>query len=309
MSLPRILLFLVSLCLILFLTLSCVHDVYALKTGILHEEEVLVLYEEPLRGAAEEVAQMYPTVRKELEKDLVWGVNFRPTVLLIKDRNTFQRLAGSNLIVAYAVPQKKLIVIDYSKMKTDPFKIEVTLKHELCHLLLHHHIHGEKLPRWLDEGIAQWVSGGIAELLMYRKGSVLDAAILSGKYIRIRALTNRFPRERKSLTLAYEESKSLIEYIVRQYGRDGILMVLGYLKDGDEVDQAILKGLSISFDELEEKWLYDLKKRTTWITYLINHLYEILFFIAAVILILSFIRVLMKKRAYKYEEENNDFFV
>jgi len=310
MSLHRIRLFLISLCLILFFTLSYVHDVYALKTGILHEEEVLVLYEEPLRGAAEEVAQMYPAVRKELEKDLVWRVTFRPTVLLIKDRNTFQRLSGSNLIVAYAVPQKKLIVIDYSKMKTDPFKIEVTLKHELCHLLLHHHIHRAKLPRWLDEGIAQWVSGGIAELLMNQKGSVLDAAILSGKHISIRALTNRFPQERRSLVLAYEESKSLIEYIVRQYGRDGILMVLEYLKDGDEVDQAILKGLSISYDELEKKWLYHLQKRTTWITYLINHLYEILFFLAAVMLIVSFIKVLIKKRAYKeYEEEDNDFFI
>ena len=216
MSLHRIRHFLISLCLILFLTLFYVHDVYALETSILHEEEVLILYEESLRGAAEEVAQMYPAVRKELEKDLVWGVNFRPTVLLIKDRNTFQRLAGSNLIVAYAVPQKKLIVIDYSKMMTEPFKIEVPLKHELCHLLLHQHIHREKLPRWLNEGIAQWVSGGIAELLMNQKGSVLDAAILSGKYISIRALTNRFPQGRKSLMLAYEESKSLIEYIVSQ---------------------------------------------------------------------------------------------
>jgi hypothetical protein len=84
-------------------------------------------------------------------------------------------------------------------------------------------------------------------------------------------------------------------------------MVLGYLKDGDEVDQAILKGLLISYDELEKKWLYHLKKRTTWIPYLINHLYEILFFLAAVMLIVSFVKVLIKKRAYKYEEENNNF--
>jgi hypothetical protein len=305
MSPRRILRFLISLGLLLFLTTSHVRDVYSLKTGTLHDEEILVLYEEPLRGAAVEAAQMYPIVMKELEKDLEWGITFRPTLLLIKNRSTFKGLAGSNLIVAYAVPQKKLIVIDYSKMKTDPFKIEVTLKHELCHLLLHHHIQREKLPKWLDEGIAQWVSGGIAELLIDKKGSLLDAAILSGKYISIRALTNRFPRERNSFMLAYEESKSLTEYIVRQYGRDGLLMVLGYLKDGDEVDQAILKGLSISLDELEEKWLYHLKKRTTWITYLINHLYEILFFLAAV----SFIRVLMKKRAYKeYEEEDDNLY-
>ena len=31
------------------------------------------------------------------------------------------------------------------------------------------------------------------------------------------------------------------------------------------------------------------------------------FFLAAVMLIVGFIRVLIKKRAYKYEEENDDF--
>jgi hypothetical protein len=64
--------FFISLCLILFLTLSYVRDGYTLETSILHEEEVLILYEEPLRGAAEEVAQIYPAARKELEKDLLF---------------------------------------------------------------------------------------------------------------------------------------------------------------------------------------------------------------------------------------------
>ncbi|MEE9610833.1 MAG: peptidase MA family metallohydrolase [Desulfatiglandales bacterium] len=276
----------------------------AQKTRALQNKEVIVLFEEPLQFAAEEVINIYSVVKKELEKTFGWRVDFRPTVFLIKDSGTFQRVAGSDLIVAFANAQRNHIVIDYSKMKVHPFTVEITLKHELCHLLLHHHIERENLPRWLDEGIAQWVSGGIAEIIMNQKRSILDEATLTGRYIRIRALTKRFPQERKSLFLAYEESKSLVEYMVANFGRDGILAVLTHLRDGEKVDTALLKGLSISFDELERKWKNHLRKRITWLTYLINYLYEILFFLAALTMIYGFIRVWIKKRRYRDDEED-----
>jgi hypothetical protein len=232
-------------------------------------------------------------------------VNFRPTVLLVNESETFQRMAGTNLIVAFAVPERNLMVIDYSKMRTDPFTIETTMKHELCHLLLHNNIKEENLPRWLDEGICQWVSDGIAEIIMTQKRSVLDEAVLSGRYISIRALTGRFPRDKRYLVLAYEESKSLVEYMMGAFGEEAVLSVLKYLEDGVEVEEAIIRGLSISLDELESRWLQHLKRKITWVTYLINHLYEILFFLAAMAMIYGFVRRLMKKRAYKDEEEED----
>lgn len=271
---------------------------YGEKTDIIQKKEVIVLFEKPLGFAAKEVADIYPRLKAELEKTLRWRLNFRPTVLLIKNRKAFQRMADSNLIVAFAIPQRKLVVIDYSKMNTYPFTLGTTLKHELCHLLLHHHVKRGNLPKWLDEGICQCVSSGIAEIIMDKKRSVLNEATLSGKYISIKDLTERFPEDEKVLLLAYEESKSLVEYIISKFGRNGILTILEHLKDGDEVDVAILKSLSISFDELERRWHNHLSKRITWFTYLGNNLYGILFFLAALITIYGFIRLLKKKRAH-----------
>jgi hypothetical protein len=191
-------------------------------------------------------------------------------------------------------------------MKTDPFTLEATMKHELCHLLLHKNIHRENLPTWLDEGIAQWASGGLADIVMDRY-SVLDDAILSDRLIRLKSLENGFPYERTRLILAYAESKSVIDYIIKEYGRDGILRLLGHLKDGDNINPAILKSYTISFDELEKRWYDGLKKRATILTFLINNLYEILFFIAALLLIYGFIRVIIKKRSYEeYEDEDGE---
>ena len=80
-------------------------------------------------------------------------------------------------------------------------------------------------------------------------------------------------------------------------------MILKHLKEGNEMDVAVLKALSISFDELEGEWHNHLKKSITWFTYLSNNLYEILFFLAALIMIYGFIRRLRIKRAYMDEEE------
>jgi hypothetical protein len=278
--------------------------VFALDISVLEKKDVVILFEDPLGSAAEKAAAIYPALRNGLEKALGWKVNFRPRVLLVKDNSAFQSMTGSRLIVAFALPERDLMVIDYSRMNMDPFTLESTMKHELCHLLLHSYIKRENLPRWLDEGIAQWVSDGLSDIVMSRD-SVLDEAILSGRYMRISDLAGAFPGDGRAMTLAYEESRSFIDYIVGEYGPEGILKVLDSLRQGEPVDSAFLKSFSVPFDEVERGWNKRIKKRITWVTLLINNLYQILFFLAALALIYGFIRRLIKRRSYKdYDEED-----
>lgn len=265
---------------------------------------VVVLFDASLRSGAVDIVDLYPTVKRHLEDALGWPVTFKPTVLLMKRRETFQRVAGSSQVAAFAIPGKKLIVIDHSRMVNDPFRIEVTLRHELCHLLLHHYISHDKLPKWLDEGIAQWVSGGIGEFVMEQKASLLNEAVLTGRLIDIRNLSASFPKESGSFSLAYQESRSLVDYIVDKYGTEGILSLMRELQDHD-IDRATKRGLSVSFEELEEAWRHHLRARLTWFTFLAHNVYEILFFVGGVIVILGFLRRLSKKRAYMQGEEDH----
>ena len=62
-----------------------------------------------------------------------------------------------------------------------------------------------------------------------------------------------------------------------------------------------------AFRKVEKGWHDALRKRVTWFNYVINHLYEILFFLAALIMVYGFIRVFMKKRAYKDDDEDDDY--
>jgi hypothetical protein len=291
--------------LILFFLLIALPESLLATQAVLQNEEVVIQFEKPLENAAKEVADIYTAVKAELENTFKWRLDFRPTVILIKDSKTFQKIVESSLIVAVAVPQKNLIVIDNSKMNVHPFTLEITLKHELCHLMLHHHISEGNLPKWLNEGIAQWSSGGIAEIIMGESRDVLKQASLSGEFISLRGLTDKFPEDERAVLLAYEESKSIVEYITREFGASGLLQVLNHLKNGYDVDAAIFKGLSVPFYELENRWHDYLQKRTTWFTYFSNNLYNVLFFLAGLILTYGFIRFLLKKKAYKDEGEDN----
>ena len=280
---------------------------WAAEMGIIEREEIAVYYDKGFEKGAEEVLRMYPQIKNDLEKTLKRQVASAPAILLLKEE-TFSRAADNPHVVAFAVPERNLIVIDYSKMSIDPFTVELTLKHELCHILLHGSARGGRIPKWLDEGIAQWVSGGMAEILINPKRSLLNEAVISGKSLNLRVLADAFPRDKEALHLAYEASKSFVTYLIERFGTDGIIGtgitgILDHIEKGEDWEIAISKAVSQPFNELEKEWHEDLKRKLTWYTYVINNLYEILFFLAAIIAIIGFVRALMRKRAYMRQDE------
>jgi len=273
---------------------------------VLQNDDIMVAYEPPLEGAAGEVLRLYPDLMQELEKIFAWSLDIRPQVVLVKNTRTFQKLSRNEPIVAFAVPEKNLIVIDYARMNLHPFSLRMTFKHELCHLLLHRHINKRRLPRWLEEGICQWASDGIGEIFIDKSWSGLDAAIMADRVLHLRRLTKTFPRDKPSLVLAYEQSKSVVNYIDRQYGKGVMLDLLGHLKNGESMEAAALKSLGISTDELEKDWLSHLESTPRWLVYLADNLYGILFFVAALLTILGFIRRIMRRKAWESEGEDDE---
>jgi Peptidase MA superfamily len=281
---------------------------FAVEPSMLDTPELIVVYDEGLDQTAKHILSVYPTIKKTLESLFQWPVNFRPTLVLINNQKKFQQLAGHELVVAYALPGKNVVVIDYSKMNTSPFTLVTIVKHELCHLLLHHHIKEDNLPRWLDEGICQWASDGLADILLDTKRTRLPAAILSDSDFDLVKLAHRFPRENNGLMLAYEQSKSVVEYMNRQYGLQAMRDLLGLLRQGIDIESAVENRFAVSLEAFEDQWRNHLKSSINWFTYLSIHLYEILFVSAALLTILGFIRSLLRKRTYeKDNEEMEDF--
>ncbi len=273
---------------------------------VLENQNVKILFEHSLEPAAKEVAEIYPGIKSSLERGFGWKLDLKPSVMLIRDSKHFLRMGAHPLTVGFAVPKSSMIVIDYTKMARHPFTIEDTLKHEMCHLLLHHHIKEHPIPRWLDEGVCQWASDGLADIIVDQKRSLLNRAALRGVFIPFDSLAHGFPSNNDGLMLAYEESKSFLTYIISTNGREGVLSILNHMKNGDAVEQAFSKALSISLYELELEWRDSLSQGTRWFLNLSYYLYEIIFGLLALLSIFAFIKIILKKRAYMAEDPEDN---
>lgn len=279
----------------------------AADTGVVETDEVLVRYDGALGTAAKEVARRVPKIRRDMETRLGWELGYRPEVILLKDRDTFRQTGAGGSVVAFAVPRRGLIVIDYSRLRTDPFGLEPILAHELVHLILHHHIPETLIPRWLDEGVAQWAGGGAAEIpLMEDVGPRLVQAVLAGRWVPFRDLAVGFPAEDPDLSLAYEQSRSMVDYLAGRGGTEGFQRFLALLKNGRRIDEAVEEAFSVSFGELEAGWRGSLKRRVSWTAYLSNRLPVFLFVFGALLTVLGFVRFLIRKRNDKDGEGNGE---
>lgn len=276
----------------------------AAETRVMEGPDIRVLYSEPfLEPSAREVMARYPFLKESLESIFLWDMDFSPQVLLVGDHGTFVMMAGHEDFVAYALPQKRLVVIDSTRMGARPFTLEMTLKHELCHLLLNHHVTEVHLPRWLEEGICQWVSEGIPEVVLDRRASALPYAAISGTLLPLEAISGSFPRDSRGLALAYEQSRSVVEYIIDSYGTHGVLNILESMKNGIPARDAIRMALLVTPEELEAEWQSDLRSLPVLLALLAGNLYTLLFVLAAVLTVLGYLRFLRRRKRYRLEQE------
>ena len=293
-----------SLCTrIIFALLTCVTFgttvSHAADFNTLKGKEVYVLFPPGLEQAAEETAQMVPGIKKDLQGIFNWRFNFDPTVILMNDTAHFHRLTHNPLVVGFAVPEKDLVVMDYAGIRNlrDYHHI---LKHELCHLLLHKHI--THVERWFDEGIAQWSSDRVMDILHDRKNLLLPKAAFSDRVIPLGALNKQFPQDATGLRLAYEESMSFIDFIIANYGKSALLEILQMMKNGTSLRKACLSVLGLPLYQVEENWRLSLKENVVWFAHLSYYVYDFLFALGGLMLVYGFIIIWRKKRAYSEEE-------
>lgn len=134
----------------------------------------------------------------------------------------------------------------------DPW-VGIVIPHELTHLVFDTAVRNPYRfpPRWLNEGLAVYLSEGNGP----SDQSMLAGAVAAGDLIPLTALGGQFPTEPDKTSLAYAESVSAIDYLVQTKGRDTLVgLVLGY-KDGLTDDEAFQKGIGEGVSAFEAEWL------------------------------------------------------
>ena len=274
----------------------------AAEFEIIKTDEVTIKYEKGLSGVSNEIARLIPILKGEIQERTGLHIDFPFDVVIYRDRETFRRLVNNDIIAAFAIPGKDLIVLDYSQFRYDPLTLNLIVMHEMCHLLLHKNIAEDNLPRWFDEGLSQWVSSGINEIVYPRSTDVLKKAIINGTLLPFSTISESLPSDPTNLILSYEQGKSMVDYIGQRYGTASIKGIISRLSSGVRFNDAVRDELGTDFTEIEQKWKRDKgRQRYIWLAYISDHIYLILFFIAAFFTVYGFIR--LKKRMRDYQDD------
>lgn len=138
---------------------------------------------------------------------------------------------------------------------TDPW-VGIVIPHELTHLVFDTAVRNPYHfpPRWLNEGVATYLSEGFSAS---NRASV-EAAADGGRLMPLQALGGQFPTTYERFALAYAESVSAVDYLVREKGTEALVGLIRSYSDGVTDDEAFTAAVGMDLAGFEEGWLADL---------------------------------------------------
>ena len=169
---------------------------------------------------------------------------------------------------------------------------ESYIRRSIPHEFTHHIINvGYKFtfPGWLNEGTATYEAGGSPDNRKFKR-AVAKNELLSLDGMWIFAL-----QEDDERRLAYDESYTVIEYVVKEYGHDGLIDILNAHKERMDTHQVIEDALGISFEEFELGWMNFVKEKYGQPLYEL-YLYDVFYLIGAALLLRRGVRIWTERK-------------
>jgi hypothetical protein len=148
-----------------------------------------------------------------------------------------------------AIPAQRLLLV-----RGDPLEsaggLQQTLRHELAHLVLHRP--GlPAIPRWVDEGLASWVSG--SRLSPEDESRLALLARVRGLYT-WSGLEREFPPTEDSSSIAYAQSFLFFRFLAERWGEEAIPRLLDGLQAGASVPTALQATTRLGPQDMEEQF-------------------------------------------------------
>jgi len=269
---------------------------------------VSVMFPPGRESFARSALSMYAEGLDELEHRLGLSPQRTASIVLTRTATEFREITGGRThpwIAALAYASEDLIVIDGSKIEMIGMNdLMTTLTHELTHILLAQAVEGrDALPLWFNEGVAVWASAPLFPTP--REETILAAK--SGRLLHYSELNDSFPSSHREVELAYAESHEFISHLETRFGQGTIKAVIGQMKNGASVDDALLQVTHEPLDQLWDEWAAELVGRSGVMAVfkLISRHGLPLFGVLAGLVFLGYLRYLLVKRRKmrRWEEE------
>jgi hypothetical protein len=174
------------------------------------------------------------------------------------DRDAFYDALGPGTranVGGQANAEIRTLFADIAPSAIDDPWVENVVPHELVHLIFDTAVQNPYHfpPRWLNEGLATYLSVGFDA----GDRAAVENAAESGDLIPLDGLVAQFPTG-DGFGLAYSESVSAVDFLVRKHGRDTLVSMIRSYADGKTDDEAFQGAIGMDVAAFNEAWLADI---------------------------------------------------
>lgn len=138
---------------------------------------------------------------------------------------------------------------------------ETILPHEMSHIIFREFVgfNNYAVPLWLEEGVASYQES----LKNYMYSQILKQAIRDGTFVNLYNLSSLNPQmmtDSASVSLFYAEATSIVDFLVKEFGRDSFVLFCQNLRDKKNLERAIASTYPYKdIQELDRAWQEHLK--------------------------------------------------
>lgn len=135
------------------------------------------------------------------------------------------------------------------------------LPHELGHIIFREFVgfSNSAIPKWLEEGVASY-----QEKTRYALADgIVRGALKNSAFLSIQQLSDFRPRlgDKDTVKIFYAESISIVNYLIKEFGKDNFTLFCQALRDKKDLNRAIASVYPFSnVNDLESAWLKYLNK-------------------------------------------------
>ncbi len=217
-----------------------------------------------IKRLANHAAESVPT--------LVSRLGLRPggtiDVYLVDDERQFHALqpgATPDWADGTAWPRWSLVFLKSPSIRPGTASpLEQVLDHEIVHVLLGQAFGPRPVPRWLQEGMAQFYAGEASERAM-----AMARGELGGEVLPLSQFTGGFPLDPLAAQLAYAESADFIAWIAGRNGESALRALVRVMAEGGSADEGIRAATGLSLAEADAAWRAPYEE-TDWARWLVH---------------------------------------
>jgi len=171
-----------------------------------------------------------------------------PVVVILYSRRSYREMGGPHWSAGLFDGKIRMPVGGLHQVDE---QIRSTLHHELVHAFIHARA-GDRAPRWLHEGVAEYMEGTRAA----EQGNLLAKVLADGS-----SFEHCLPTAQCDVRIFYPAAVSFVDYLIQMRGVGGIRDVLSALGEGNDIDGSLRKVLGKDEGALIREWEHFVGRR------------------------------------------------